>query len=80
MKKTITLLLALAMIVSLLAACGADTRPQEPAANDGVQAAENDPSGVGDAPVGNKDAVFVGGWPYSTVPTGNFNMFISNAI
>ena len=52
MKKTITLLLALAMIVSLLAACGADTRPQEPAANDGVQAAENDPSGVGDAPVG----------------------------
>ena len=56
MKKTITLLLALAMIVSLLAACGADTRPQEPAANDGVQAAENDPSGVGDAPVGNKDA------------------------
>ena len=25
-------------------------------------------------------AVFAGGWPYSTVPTGHFNMFVSNAI
>ena len=25
-------------------------------------------------------AVFSGGWPYSTVPTGHFNMFVSNAI
>ena len=24
--------------------------------------------------------VFAGGWPYSTVPTGHFNMFVSNAI
>ncbi len=28
----------------------------------------------------NKDAVFAGGWPYSTVPTGHYNMFVSNAI
>lgn len=25
-------------------------------------------------------SVFAGGWPYSTVPTGHFNMFVSNAI
>lgn len=80
MKKTITLLLALAMTVSLLAACGSDARPEEPAANDGVQAAEGVPSGVADAPAENREAVFAGGWPYSTVPTGHFNMFISNAI
>lgn len=80
MKKTISLLLALAMTVSLLAACGSDARPEEPAANDGVQAVENVPSGAEDAPGGDKNAVFVGGWPYSTVPSGHFNMFISNAI
>lgn len=26
------------------------------------------------------ETVFAGGWPYSTVPTGHFNMFVSNAI
>jgi peptide/nickel transport system substrate-binding protein len=25
-------------------------------------------------------AVFAGGWPYATVPTGHFNMFVANAI
>lgn len=27
-----------------------------------------------------QEAVFAGGWPYSTPPTGHFNMFVSNAI
>ncbi len=26
------------------------------------------------------EAVFAGGWPYQTVPTGHFNMFVANAI
>jgi len=31
-------------------------------------------------PVETKEAVFAGGWPYATVPTGHFNMFVANAI
>lgn len=27
-----------------------------------------------------KEAVFAGGWPYATVPTGHFNMFVANSI
>ena len=34
-------------------------------------------AGVSDAAA---ETVFAGGWPYSTVPTGHFNMFVSNAI
>lgn len=80
MKKTISLLLAIVMIASLLAACGSDAKPQQTPANNGVQATENVQNDVTEAPAVNKDAVFVGGWPYSTVPTGHFNMFVSNAI
>ena len=80
MKKTIALLLALAMTVSLLAACGSDPQPQAPDANNGAQGTENTRNDVADAPAVDKDVAFVGGWPYSTVPTGHFNMFVSNAI
>ena len=38
---------------------------------------ESAPAGVSDAAA---ETVFAGGWPYSTVPTGHFNMFVSNAI
>ena len=27
-----------------------------------------------------EEAVFAGGWPYATVPTGHYNMFVANAI
>ncbi|HSP47620.1 MAG TPA: ABC transporter substrate-binding protein [Clostridiaceae bacterium] len=32
------------------------------------------------APTDTKEAVFAGGWPYATVPTGHFNMFVANSI
>ena len=38
---------------------------------------ESAPAGVSDAAA---ETVSAGGWPYSTVPTGHFNMFVSNAI
>lgn len=38
---------------------------------------ESAPAGVSDVAA---ETVFAGGWPYSTVPTGHFNMFVSNAI
>ncbi|WP_165775488.1 ABC transporter substrate-binding protein [Chryseomicrobium excrementi] len=28
----------------------------------------------------NKETEFAGGWPYATVPTGHYNMFVANAI
>lgn len=80
MKKAIALLLALVLSAGVLAACGSggepkvpDTGTEPPAANN----AQTEPAGT---PAADEDAVFVGGWPYSTVPTGHFNMFVSNAI
>ena len=37
-------------------------------------------SGESSATPSGQEKVFAGGWPYSTVPTGHFNMFVSNAI
>ncbi|MEG2454880.1 MAG: ABC transporter substrate-binding protein [Oscillospiraceae bacterium] len=70
MKKMITLVLSLALTVGLLAGCGPAPAPEGDAPN-------NSQPVVTDAP---KDAVFAGGWPYSTVPTGHFNMFVANSI
>lgn len=77
MKKIIALLLALVMTVSMLAACGSTAKPQETPANPTQAPTE---AKTEEAPAVNKDAVFYGGWPYSTMPTGHFNMFVSNAI
>lgn len=81
MKKTIALLLVLAFAVSLFVGCKTQQVPQtsqqgttEPAVGEETTAPVTEEKTV------NKDAVFVGGWPYSTVPTGHFNMFVSNAI
>jgi len=38
------------------------------------------PGTVAQTPTETKEAVFAGGWPYATVPTGHFNMFVANAI
>lgn len=78
MKKILVLLLALAMTVSMLAAC-APSANDDPTASQAPSDNSETPSGSQE-PAVNKDAVFYGGWPYSTVPTGHFNMFVSNAI
>jgi peptide/nickel transport system substrate-binding protein len=82
MKRTIALFLALILIMCTFGACAKqeatpapEAKPTAPAAEESAAPAEEEP-----ATTVNKDAVFVGGWPYSTVPTGHFNMFVSNAI
>jgi len=84
MKKLALMLISALFIIAMLAGCA----PSTPAATASVTKA---PSGETQAPAktqapantqapAQKEAVFVGGWPYSTVPTGHFNMFVSNAI
>ena len=77
MKRTIACLLIAALMLGMLAGCGS-TQPTaettQAAQTDGIQATQAQETAV------NKDAVFVGGWPYSVPPTGHYNMFVSNAI
>lgn len=74
MKKRIAWLLVLVMVVSMFAACGTTEDAAETTIAQAVQETAAQEAEV------NKDAVFVGGWPYATMPTGHFNMFVSNAI
>ena len=79
MKKIFVFLLALAMTVSLLAACGPAEKPDTNDPSTSQTPSQDESNTESQKPV-NQDAVFYGGWPYSTVPTGHFNMFVSNAI
>lgn len=79
MKKIFVFLLALAMTVSLLAACGPAEKPDTNGPSTSQTPSQDESNTESQKPV-NQDAVFYGGWPYSTVPTGHFNMFVSNAI
>ena len=79
MKKVLALLLALTMAASLLAGCGGKPSAEDTPGGNGQTENVQKPEGPAGTPVGT-DKVFVGGWPYSTVPTGHFNMFVANAI
>ena len=79
MKKVLALLLALTMAASLLAGCGGKPSAEDAPGGNGQTENVQKPEGPAGTPVGT-DKVFVGGWPYSTVPTGHFNMFVANAI
>ena len=79
MKKLLALLTTAALTLCLLAGCTPSTEPQGSNAQGQpsvTPSATQSPSPAAPA----ADAAFVGGWPYSTVPTGHFNMFVSNAI
>jgi len=41
---------------------------------------KDQPETVPQTSTGAGEAVFAGGWPYATVPTGHFNMFVANSI
>nr|WP_300004808.1 ABC transporter substrate-binding protein [Tissierella sp.] len=59
------LIIVLAFVMIFVTACGDSDKDKGPDKPDSA---------------GNSQAVFAGGWPYETVPTGHFNMFIANAI
>ena len=61
------LVLMLVLVMVFVTACGDADKPKDP---------EKPATGDTDTTT----AVFAGGWPYETVPTGHFNMFIANAI
>lgn len=69
------IVLLLLMALTMMTACGDSSTPsgQEIPTTPGTET----PSTVDTTP---SDAIFAGGWPYETVPTGHFNMFIANAI
>lgn len=83
MKKLVVTFLSALLVFTMLAACAQAPTPtvletQAPA--DKTQApVETKALAETKAPVV-KDAVFAGGWPYNTPPTGHFNMFVANAI
>lgn len=86
MKKLIVPFLSILLVLMMLAGCAqapaapateAPAAPAEPAAPEAP--AQPEAPTAPEAPVV-KDAVFYGGWPYNTVPTGHFNMFVVNAI
>lgn len=66
LSKRIILSFLLALTLIFVTACGDKT--------------ENDGPDSGDKPTPAGEAIFAGGWPYETVPTGHFNMFVPNAI
>jgi peptide/nickel transport system substrate-binding protein len=75
-NKSITSIMSIILLISvlvLITACSKTNSSNKPSDT------SNKPSDTStqDAP---KDAVFAGGWPYATVPTGHFNMFVANAI
>lgn len=77
MKKVLALFISAMLIAVFCASCGQSTSSASNVSKTSSSmslANSNTP-----APV-NKDTAFVGGWPYSTVPTGHFNMFVANAI
>lgn len=77
MKKITALVLAATLALGLLAGCGPEQNGASPSGTPGSAQPAN--SGTPTPPPAS-DVAFVGGWPYSTVPTGHFNMFVSNAI
>ena len=58
MKKTLALVLALAMVLGL-AACGGGDKPQQPSGGSDASTSANQPSGGGDVKVDNKDKPLV---------------------
>ncbi|MDR2908766.1 MAG: ABC transporter substrate-binding protein [Oscillospiraceae bacterium] len=85
MKRIVSLVLTLMLTAGLLAACAADAPPagesgSQAASQAGEQAASQPDASEGESAAPQSDAAFVGGWPYSTVPTGHYNMFVPGAI
>lgn len=76
MKKLLSMLTLAALTLSLVAGCApaAEAPGSVPPTAQSQAPAATTPADAG------KETAFVGGWPYSTVPTGHFNMFVSNAI
>jgi peptide/nickel transport system substrate-binding protein len=83
MKKLIVTFLSTLIALTILAGCAqapTTTVPATQAPASVTQAPAKTQAPVETkAPVA-KDAVFFGGWPYNTPPTGHFNMFVVNAI
>lgn len=90
MKKLALTLISALFVIAMLAGC-AQSAPATMAPETKVPSGETQAPAKTKAPAetkaaaetkapAQKEAVFVGGWPYSTVPTGHFNMFVSNAI
>ena len=73
------LIFVLLLSLTLMVACGDSTKTPTP-----DTPSTPDTPVTPDAPVTGDttptDAVFAGGWPYETVPSGHFNMFIAKAI
>lgn len=65
-SKVLSSLVLAAMVITACSPAASTTTPSTGASGT-----------TGAAPT---DAVFAGGWPYATAPTGHFNMFIPNAI
>ena len=75
-KVLSSLVIAAAMVIT---SCSpAVTTTTTPTSTDPTKTTTAAPGTTTPAPA--NDAVFAGGWPYATAPTGHFNMFIPNAI
>lgn len=73
MKKFLSVILAVAMMAMLLVGCGGKNGSTTSGdVSSASTYAEGETLSTG--------AVFAGGWPYSTPPTGHFNMFVANCI
>lgn len=90
MKKLTLTLISILLVMMIIAGCAQSAPPANAPDTDvpagDTQAPEatkalEEPQAPADTAVpAGQETVFVGGWPYSTVPTGHFNMFVSNAI
>ncbi len=70
-KRRIALVIACVMLANaMLAGCG----------KSGNEASDENTNTQTAVEQNSAKAAFVGGWPYSTMPTGHFNMFSANAI
>ena len=72
-RSVLSAALAAAMLSGLMLLPGCSQTPSEPS-DSGTSAPTGQTGGQA------TQQAFVGGWPYTTPPTGHYNMFVSNAI
>ena len=75
LSPKLLLIAILLLSLTLMVACGDSTNP--PTTENPTTPGTETPS-TGKTP--GAETVFAGGWPYETVPSGHFNMFIAKAI
>lgn len=83
MKKLIITFVSVLLVLTILAGCAQEPTTPAPEVEEPVVEEPVVEEPMVEEPVVEPqipEAVFAGGWPYNTPPTGHFNMFVTNAI